>query len=416
MRNIEKAKKNTYIVVAFLLIIIMGMFTACGNNSNGIDSQVSSDGIDAGDTGESGDAESALQATSYEYLVVEEYNDNGQSKKRLVGFNFPPNYNPDSVVIPKDISQIHIGGSGFKIAIAGFTPTEDQMKNLFYTRWFAFEEGSVLEEMDGLNINTDYIGSKQTELKLPDTCSSISMNTDILDLNSSGWVKKLICGKNTCNIDALSKILDITMSDYRFESDESVNEAKKLSISNETLRFAGTIITKDEKEAVEMAIYVDRINNSPENKYWDFDIMIQIGEKGKPILWEELLVSEGISFSMEDYIENYLELSDAKVSICQSYDYSGPGLVDVAIKNNGDKTVNLIEVTVYFKDDKGAYCAERTYTIFNTQFFFDRNEPLKPNYSWQQPSDKFMKIESLTSDIDITNYEVKITKVEFGEW
>ena len=32
------------------------------------------------------------------------------------------------------------------------------------------------------------------------------------------------------------------------------------------------------------------------------------------------------------------------------------------------------------------------------------------------PNDKFMKIESLTSDIDINNYEVKITNIGFGEW
>lgn len=58
----------------------------------------------------------------------------------------------------------------------------------------------------------------------------------------------------------------------------------------------------------------------------------------------------------EEYIENYLELNDYKVDMCQSYSGTFPGLENVSIKNNGDRDLRKVTVTVYFQDARKKYC------------------------------------------------------------
>lgn len=113
----------------------------------------------------------------------------------------------------------------------------------------------------------------------------------------------------------------------------------------------------------------------------------------------------------EEYIENYLELNDYKVDMCQSYSGTFPGLENVSIKNNGDKDLRKVTVTVYFQDAQGKNIAENSFTVIGSLF---SSSLLKANYSWKMEPDKFYEIKNLADEVDISRYTVEITDIEFN--
>jgi len=116
----------------------------------------------------------------------------------------------------------------------------------------------------------------------------------------------------------------------------------------------------------------------------------------------------------KEYINNYLELYDFKASMVQSIlDGKIPGVV-FKLKNKGDKTLDEVVVTVYFKDGENKTIAEETYYPINTQSTFDKNHgPLKPGYIWQLEPRKFYQAKSVPSEWKPGNAESKITSIHF---
>jgi len=115
-----------------------------------------------------------------------------------------------------------------------------------------------------------------------------------------------------------------------------------------------------------------------------------------------------------EYINNYLELYDFKASLVQSVlDGRVPGVV-FKLRNKGDKVLDEVVVTVYFKDDENKTIAEETYYPINTQSSFDGNHgPLKPGYIWQMEARKFYHAKSVPSEWKPGNAEAKITSIHF---
>ncbi len=94
-------------------------------------------------------------------------------------------------------------------------------------------------------------------------------------------------------------------------------------------------------------------------------------------------------------------------------DKNTPG-VTFKIKNEGDKTLTKIEVTVYFKDAFNNTIAEEDFhPVFVSEYSFRDNKPLKPNYIWQMERGKFYTAESVPSEWQEGNAVAKITNIEF---
>lgn len=108
-----------------------------------------------------------------------------------------------------------------------------------------------------------------------------------------------------------------------------------------------------------------------------------------------------------EYINNYFVLENAVVKQFTSYsDKKEWGLSNIQVKNNGDKTVTGMTITVYFQDTDGKDVAEDSFNI--SQF-----NSLKPNYSWKQDEDRYYQFKNLTSDVDPTRHTIKVTDLEF---
>lgn len=114
------------------------------------------------------------------------------------------------------------------------------------------------------------------------------------------------------------------------------------------------------------------------------------------------------------YIKNVV-LYDLKAKYYETYlEDKVPG-VEFKIKNNSDKTLTEVEVTVYFKDENGGIIAEEDYhpVLVSEYSFGDDNKPLKPNYIWQLEEGKFYKAGSVPSEWKEGAVSAKITNIEF---
>lgn len=137
----------------------------------------------------------------------------------------------------------------------------------------------------------------------------------------------------------------------------------------------------------------------------------------------ESQIQNGITNSVEvalskqkaDYINDSLMLYDFTSKFRNSIlDGKVPG-VDFKIKNNGDKTLKKIEVTVYFKDSSdNVIYDEKFYPVLITEFGTE-NEPLNPGYIWQQEQGHFYAAKKVPSEWQEGNAAAKITDIEFGD-
>lgn len=92
-----------------------------------------------------------------------------------------------------------------------------------------------------------------------------------------------------------------------------------------------------------------------------------------------------------------------------------PGVL-FKIKNNGDKTLTKVEVTIYFKDSSGNVIYEKDYNpVLVTDFSFGDNKPLKPNYIWRNERGHFYSAKSVPEEWKVGSVEAKVTDIEFEE-
>lgn len=113
------------------------------------------------------------------------------------------------------------------------------------------------------------------------------------------------------------------------------------------------------------------------------------------------------------YIKDHLHVYDLTASYHDSMlDGRVPG-VDFKIKNDGDRTLSEVDVRVVFYDKEGKAISEETYYPVLKSDFDDKG-PLRPNYIWQQESDKFYEAKNVPSEWAVGKASASITKIEFA--
>lgn len=112
----------------------------------------------------------------------------------------------------------------------------------------------------------------------------------------------------------------------------------------------------------------------------------------------------------EDYIKDFLLIESATVTMCEGYNGKEPGLRKITIKNNGDKNVGELIVTVFFQDENGKDIAEDSIMLIGGYF---GGSTLKANYSWKMENDKYYGFKNLSDEVDINRNRVEITEISF---
>lgn len=83
------------------------------------------------------------------------------------------------------------------------------------------------------------------------------------------------------------------------------------------------------------------------------------------------------------------------------------------LRNTGGRSLDKVEVTVYFKDAQGQVIAEEEYIpVLVSEFSFSGdNKPLKPGYVWQMEKGKFYSAKSVPSEWQEGNIEASLTDI-----
>lgn len=111
-----------------------------------------------------------------------------------------------------------------------------------------------------------------------------------------------------------------------------------------------------------------------------------------------------------------IELYDFVAKYYESYfDGKVPG-VRFKVKNNGDRTLNKVKVSVYFQDANDNTIAEEDFhPVLISKYSFGDDKPLKAGYIWEMDKGKFYKVENLPSEWAEGKATAKVTEIEFAE-
>lgn len=125
--------------------------------------------------------------------------------------------------------------------------------------------------------------------------------------------------------------------------------------------------------------------------------------------------AEGPSADEAAYIKNNLRLYDLEASYQNSLlDGRVPG-VNFKLKNSGNRTLNKVSVRVVFYDAEGNAIAEEEYTpVVVSEYNIGDNNPLRPNYIYQNEPDKFWVAKKVPSEWQEGKATATITDIDFA--
>jgi len=128
----------------------------------------------------------------------------------------------------------------------------------------------------------------------------------------------------------------------------------------------------------------------------------------------ELDIKERVA--KQEYIKN-VALYDLEAKFYKTFsERTVPG-VKFKLKNNGDRLLGEVEVTVYFKDAGGTVIAEERYrpVLAMKKSYSGDQIILKKNYIWQMEEGNFYKAEAVPTAWKEGAVEAKVTNIKFAE-
>lgn len=115
------------------------------------------------------------------------------------------------------------------------------------------------------------------------------------------------------------------------------------------------------------------------------------------------------------YMQTSLKVYDLEAKYHDSYEGRVPG-VDFKIKNEGNRTLDQVTITVVFYDQQDKPIAEEEYYPVNVagMNFGGNSGPLRPNYIWKQERGQFYAAKSVPDEWKVGKVSAKVTDIEFG--
>ena len=115
------------------------------------------------------------------------------------------------------------------------------------------------------------------------------------------------------------------------------------------------------------------------------------------------------------YIDESLELYDLSAKYIETYSGRVAGVL-FKLRNNGETSLDRVEVTVYFKDGNGNVIAEEDFhPVRVSEYSIGDNKPLRPGYIWQMEQGKYYTAKQIPSEWKEGSIESSITDIRFSE-
>jgi len=116
------------------------------------------------------------------------------------------------------------------------------------------------------------------------------------------------------------------------------------------------------------------------------------------------------------YIQQHLVLYNVEARYMDSIlDGRVPGVL-FKLRNTGDRSLDMVKVTVTFKDASGAAIHDEDYyPVSVSGFSLGDNKPLKAGYVWQMENGKFYEAKSVPSEWQEGSVTAKVTDIQFSK-
>ena len=115
------------------------------------------------------------------------------------------------------------------------------------------------------------------------------------------------------------------------------------------------------------------------------------------------------------YIDDNLELYEVLAKYVNiSSDEQVPG-VRFKLRNNGERSLDRVEVTFYFKDENGNIISEKDFLPVSVNKYSSDSKPLRPGYIWQMQQDRWKGADEVPSEWKEGSIETSITDIRFTE-
>jgi hypothetical protein len=116
------------------------------------------------------------------------------------------------------------------------------------------------------------------------------------------------------------------------------------------------------------------------------------------------------------YIQSHLVLYDVDARYTDSSLHGKVPGVLFKLRNAGDRDLDMVKVTVHFKDANGTVIHEEDYSpIHVSDFSLGDNKPLKAGYVWQMESGMIYAAKSVPSEWKEGSVEARISDVRFSK-
>lgn len=118
----------------------------------------------------------------------------------------------------------------------------------------------------------------------------------------------------------------------------------------------------------------------------------------------------------QEYIKN-ISLYDLEAKFYTIFSESKIPGVKFKLKNNGERLLREVEVTVYFKDASGTIIAEERYrpVLAMKKSFSGDQVILRKNYIWQMEEGNFYKADGVPTEWSEGAVDAKVTNIKFAE-
>jgi hypothetical protein len=126
--------------------------------------------------------------------------------------------------------------------------------------------------------------------------------------------------------------------------------------------------------------------------------------------------SNELDIAKAAYMDENLELYDLSAKYIETFvDGRVPGVL-FKLRNNGEKSLDRVEVTVYFKDGNGNVIAEEDFhPVRVSEYSLNDNKPLRPGYIWQVEQGRYYTAKQVPSEWKEGSIEASITDIRFTE-
>jgi hypothetical protein len=116
----------------------------------------------------------------------------------------------------------------------------------------------------------------------------------------------------------------------------------------------------------------------------------------------------------QEYLQNYVEITEFTTRRIDTYRRDNAPAIRVAARNNGDRTINELTVTVYLKDADGKRIhEEKIFLATDNPYIYDK-PPLKPGYVFEMEADHYRIVKQPLNAWKTGSAEYEVTEIELA--